>query len=146
MPLIRLQRISDNYDYIAADTDVELAVSKYNFLWKSVVGSIVPRNASSVSGLKPIYRMYNDGTLAKPDHLFTYSESEVNLAVNTFGYRYEGIRFYCANAANDFSATIPLFRFWTAAGRHFYTTNVEEGNAVVAGGGKSEGVLCYIWQ
>lgn len=113
-------------------------------MWKSVVGSVVPRTAASVSELQSIYRMYTDGTTANADHLFTYSQSEVNLAVNTLGYRYEGIRFYCAKALNDFNATIPLYRFWTGK-RHFYTTNVEEGKAVVAAGGKDEGILCYIW-
>ncbi len=89
--------------------------------------------------------MYKAGTTGKDDHLFTYSESEVNLAVNTIGYRYEGIRFYCARSANDFNATIPLHRFWTGV-RHFYTINFEEGNEIVASGGKYEDILCYIWQ
>lgn len=106
MPLIRLHRIYDNYDLIAADADATLAQSEYGFVRQSVVGSIVPRDSSSVSGLKSIHRMYSDGTTASTDHLYTYSESEVNLAVNTFGFRYESIRFYCANTANDFNATV----------------------------------------
>lgn len=144
VPLTRLHRIYDNYNYIATDPDASDAVSKYGFVWNSIVGSVVPRTATAVTGYIPIYRLYKAGTTGNDDHLFTYSESEVNLAVNTVGYRYEGVRFYCASAANDFNAAIPLYRFWTGS-RHFYTTNIEEGNVIVAAGGKSEGILCYIW-
>ncbi len=119
MSLIRVYRIYDNYDLIGPDEDATLAQSQYGFTFKSVIGSVVPRNASSVSGLKSIHRMYSDGTNATQDHLFTYSESEVHLAVNTFAFRYEGIRFYCANAANDSNATVPLYRSWTGTYQTF---------------------------
>lgn len=141
---IILHRIYDNYDLIAADADATLAQSEYGFVFESVVGSVVPGTATSVSGLKSIYRMYSDGTTAHQDHIFTYSESEVKLAVNTFSYRYEGIRFYGADAANNVNATIPLYRLWTGT-RHYYTTDIQEGNVIVSAGGKNEGILCYIW-
>lgn len=144
VPLTRLYRIYDSYDLIACGSDVTLAQSNYGFTVKGVVGSVVPGTESSAGELIPIYRMYSNGTTAKEDHLFTNSLSEVNLAVNTFAFRYEGVRFICANAVNALNATVPLYRSWTGT-RHFYTTNVEEVNSVVAAGGKNEGVLCYIW-
>lgn len=143
MPLVQLHRIYDNYNYIATESDANVAVTNYGFLRKKVVGFVVISGASNE--LKSIHRMYKAGTTGKDDHLFTYSESEVNLAVNTLGYKYEGIRFYCASNANDFNGTISLHRFWNGV-RHFYTTNFEEGNEIVAASGKYEGVLCYIWQ
>lgn len=144
MPLVRLYRIYDDYDLIAAGADATLAQSNYGFTLKGVIGSVVPGTATSVGELKPIYRMYSDGTTATQDHLFTYSQSEVNLAVNTFAFRYEGVRFVCADTANDLNATVPLYRSWTGT-RHYYTTNVEEISAIVASGGKDEGILCNIW-
>lgn len=145
VPLVRLHRIYDNYNFIATGSDVDLAISKYGFIWQSVSGSVAKSASDCGNELKSIHRMYKAGTNGKDDHLFTYSESEVNLAVNTVGYRYEGIRFYCGSNANDFNATLPLHRYWTGA-RHFYTTNADEGDDVVAAGGKYEGILCYIWQ
>ncbi|KAJ6642312.1 hypothetical protein Bhyg_07259 [Pseudolycoriella hygida] len=147
VPLTRLHRIYDNYNFIATESDASYAVANNGFIRQNVIGSVVLNAGDSVNELKSIYRSYLPGPTGKDDHLFTYSDSEVNLAVNTVGYRYEGVRFYCGLKANDFNATIPLYRFWTGV-RHLYTTNYTEGNAILvtSGVGAYENVLCYIWQ
>lgn len=140
-----MHRTKDNYHFIATEYDANVAVSNHGFYKTNIIGSVIKDAPSIVNELNSIHRNYRPDVVGKNDHLFTYSKSEVNLAVNTVGYVYEGIRFYCARKANDFNATIPLHRFWTGV-RHLYTTNFDEGNAIVAAGGKYEDVLCYLWE
>lgn len=95
--------------------------------------------------LKPIYRLLKK-TSTSQNHLYTNSADEASTVVSGHGYIREGTAFYCAATANTCGATKALYRYYrNSADDHLYTTNIVEGNNIVAGGGRYEGILCYIW-
>ncbi len=84
--------------------------------------------------LQTIYRFVNGGTA---DHLYTTDPRE--LADGEAGYTYEGPAF--SLAARPGPGLVPLYRFFTPDGGHFYTPSRRAGEDLDA---TYEGVLGYM--
>jgi C1A family cysteine protease len=92
---------------------------------------------SSTTTKVPLYRYWNPGI---GDHFYTTNWAE--LGAGKYGWGYEGIQCYVANAAG--AGLVPLYRYWNpAAGDHFYTTDWSELGAGKYGWGY-EGIQCYV--
>ena len=93
----------------------------------------------------PLYRIYDaSGT----DHYITTSETEVQAAVDSDGYEYQGITGYVYNQAQtDCAGTVPLYRLYKPSlPVHYYTTNTtDEANAINADGYDDEGIAAYVF-
>ncbi len=98
---------------------------------------------TSVAGTSPVYRAYNPTT---QDHFYTTNFAEYASAQNG-GYKQEGVGFNDYASISDPASTVfvnPVYRVYKAStGDHFYTTNVAERDAAIAGGYISEGTAFY---
>lgn len=88
-----------------------------------------------------VYRLVN----SNGDHLYTASESEKDSAVSSFGYTYEGVRFYAYKEAGNNLA--PVYRLNNANGDHFYTIDEQEkSNSISLSRYKLEGIAFYAYK
>jgi hypothetical protein len=75
-------------------------------------------------GAQPLYRSYHP---VQRDHFYTTDWSEMEYAVDHYGFRYEGITGYVLPEANSDYNTRPLYRCYNAdQHNHFYTTSWTE--------------------
>jgi hypothetical protein len=91
----------------------------------------------------PLFRLYHDGV---GDHFYTMSAEERDGAVNTFGYRLEGVT--CNLYEREVSGTVPLFRLYHGpTGDHFYTVSADERDgAVNTFGYVFEGITGFVYR
>jgi len=90
----------------------------------------------------PFYRTFKSGA----DHFYTSNFAEFQSAINSFGYKSEGIAglIFPTNLQN----TIPLYRVWNPGKTdHFYTTSLSErNNAIQSLGFRDEGIAGYVYK
>jgi len=92
--------------------------------------------AAAPPGYQPVYRLAG---AALPDHLFSTDANEAMRVAATGNYRYEGVGFYVLG--QQYRGSVPLYRVFTAAGRHVLATDTA---AATARGDRVEGVIGYV--
>jgi Repeat of unknown function (DUF5648) len=92
------------------------------------------------SGYKPRVPLYRADHPTTGQHLYTADRSELDYLV-TNGWRSSEIGYMAPTPRPDHVA---LFRVYVQNGDHFYTTSLEERDAVLRQGGEDEGVVGYI--
>jgi len=88
------------------------------------------------AGYRMVYRLIETNG---QDYLFSTDPNEANTLVQRGTYRYEGPAFGVLD--QNYAGTVPLFRFGTANGRHFLSTDA---NAGVTSGARNEGPIGYV--
>lgn len=94
----------------------------------------------AVSGSAPIFRLRNGGK-----YLYTPSTTERDVAVQQYGYTFEGVAFYGLDPASNPTTARPVFRLSEPGGGYFYTiSQAERDQAVQQYGYRYEGVGFYV--
>jgi hypothetical protein len=94
------------------------------------VGAVPP------AGHKSVYRLSGVNVT---DHLYTTEANEMRRLTDSNTYRLDGVSFYVLD--QEYKDSVPLYRFGTAAGRHFLHTDRAAANAE---GVKLEGPIGYV--
>lgn len=122
---------------------VGAAVALFAFLAASApaqnrveVAPLPQPKAGPPPGHQNVYRL---GGVNVTDHLYTTNANEVRTLTDSGAYRLEGVGFYVLD--REYKDSVPLYRFGTAAGRHFLHTDRAAGNAE---GVKLEGPIGYV--
>lgn len=96
------------------------------------------------SSFTPLYRAYSASAI---DHFYTTSASELNTAVSSLGYTFEGVTGNVLVSQSAITASEPLYRLYSGgATDHFYTTSAAELSTAVGSNGYTfEGVPGWIY-
>jgi hypothetical protein len=91
------------------------------------------------AGTEGVYRLQKNGS-----YFYTISPTERDSAINTYGYRLEGVAFTASSTATA-GAPVAIYRLsYPPTGRYFYTTSTAEVDDLVANMGfRNEGVAFY---
>ena len=123
--------------------------------------------SQSMPGTVPLYRLNKSlvdwhGRPWATKHFYTTDKAEADKAVNSFGFKLEGIACYVAPPEKPLTGTVPLYRLYHSLSKHvntgvighmnpgdddhFYTTNSDEKyKATYTLQYSDEGIACYIW-
>ena len=145
------QAVSDSISDRIFTTDaseVEHALESGVYVRQAVLAYVYSNTTGpNVPNAVPFYRL---GSSAKSDHYVTTSWDEVESAVATNGYEYEGIIGYVYADTSAETGCKGTVAFWrtvnTKLEDHFYTTDVTERDKVLAHNGYlDEGVAGYVY-
>jgi len=121
-----------------------------------------------VPGTVPLYRLSKTDVFMPgkygwnaTKHFYTTNKAETDKAVNSFGFKLEGIQCYVAPKDKPVPGTVALYRLYHPLSKsetgyvginragdddHFYTTNSgEKYKAVYKIQYADEGIACYVW-
>jgi len=114
--------------YTISQAERDAVVAQYP--WFTLEGVAYYALTAAASGASPVYRFFNTAT---GTHFYTISQAERDKVVATYPvFVYEGPVYYAPVGGGD-PGTTALYRFFnTKTGAHFYTTNPEERDHVVA--------------
>jgi hypothetical protein len=74
------------------------------------------------AGSNPVYRLQRNGA-----YLYTISAAERDSAVNSFGYKLEGVAFTASPTQDNVNAPLPVYRLsYPLTGQFYYTTSATE--------------------
>ncbi|RPD53359.1 hypothetical protein L226DRAFT_617470 [Lentinus tigrinus ALCF2SS1-7] len=148
IPLYRVvsDSISDRI-FTTDASEVEHALESGVYVRQAVLAYIYSNTTGpNVPNAVPYYRL---GSAAKTDHFITTSWDEVESAVATNGYEYEGTVGYVyadTSAETGCPGTVGFWRtFDPQLEDHFYTTNASEANAVASNGYLNQGISAYVF-
>ena len=148
IPLYRVvsDSISDRI-FTTDATEVEHALETGVYVRQSVLAYIYSNTTGpNVPNAVPFYRL---GSSAKTDHFITTSWDEVQSAVETNGYDYQGIIGYVyadASAQSGCPGTVTFYRtFNVQLEDHFYTTSAAEANAVGGSRDINQGIAASVF-
>ena len=101
---------------------------QYELEGVSFVGAAPPPEGEDITGISPVYRLFNNSTGI---HLYTVDENERNFVEeNLDNYVSEGTPYYGYDTQVE--GTVPLYRFYNASlDAHFYTPSTEERDAFI---------------
>lgn len=107
---------------VERDTIVE-TLPQYELEGVSFVGAAPPAEGEDITGISPVYRLFNTDTGI---HLYTADENErAFVEENLDNYVSEGTPYYGYDTQVE--GTVPLYRFYNAdLDAHFYTPSAEE--------------------
>ena len=107
---------------VERDTVLE-TLPQYDLEGVSFVGAAPPPEGEDITGISPVYRLFNVNTGI---HLYTVDENERTFVEeNLENYTLEGTPYYGYDTQVE--GTVPLYRFYNAGlDAHFYTPSTEE--------------------
>jgi hypothetical protein len=148
VPLFRFYNQGVDEHFYTIYPEEVLAVYKGGWTYQGIEARVAINGGDchcNPDGFKPVYRLVW-ANANRMDHFYTASLAEADEFVAKKAYGKEGQEFFCSTVQGESGATLPLYRYLRAGGiDHFYTVSLEQGNGIVAQGGKAEGILCYVW-
>ncbi|KAI0695055.1 hypothetical protein C8T65DRAFT_666024 [Cerioporus squamosus] len=148
VPLYRVvsDSISDRI-FTTDATEVEHALESGVYVRQAVLGYIYSNTTGpNVPRAVPFHRL---GSAARTDHFVTTSWDEVESAVATNGYEYQGVIGYVyadTSAETGCPGTVAFHRtFNPQLEDHYYTTDAAEIKTVAADGYLDEGIAAYVF-
>lgn len=125
--------------------EIEAALATGQYVREAVIASVYSNTTGpSVPDAIPLYKLHSVG---KTDHFITTSWSEVETAVNTDGYSYQGITAYVYADAEAGCATKPLYRQYNPTTEdHQYSLTQPESTGVNGKNGYFyEGITAHVF-
>ncbi|KAI0738624.1 hypothetical protein C8Q80DRAFT_1124751 [Daedaleopsis nitida] len=125
-------------------TEIEAALASGKYVREAVIAAVYSNTTGpNVPNAVPLYRLYSAG---KMDHFITTSWDEVESAVNTNGYSYQGITAYAYPGPEAGCGTVPLYRQYNPQIEdHFYSTTKPSDNVTAENGYFYEGITAYVF-
>ncbi|TFK80682.1 hypothetical protein K466DRAFT_569498 [Polyporus arcularius HHB13444] len=148
IPLYRVvsDSISDRI-FTTDASEVEHALESGVYVRQAVLAYVYSNTTGpNVPGAVPFFRL---GSAANTDHYITTSWDEVDSAVASNGYEYQGIVGYVfadTSAATGCPGTVAFHRsFNPQLEDHFFTTNVSEAAILAGEGYLDQGIAAYVF-
>lgn len=129
-PIYRFLNLFNGRHFYTANFNEAARIVNKGWMYETVAFS-----ANTSSGL-PVYRL-----LLKDKHFYTANAHEKDIAVNVFGYVYEGVAFYVSQTPTS----KPAYRLQGGSDEYFYTaSSFEKDRAVSRYGYQYEGEAFYL--
>ena len=134
--------------YTTSETERDSVIanlSNYEYEGESFVSAPNPEAENDITGVIPIYRLFNTDTGV---HLYTNSEVERDVVADLPNYDLEGISYY--GYESQVEGSTPLYRLYNESlDAHFYTPSLEERNEFLASEeyrleGGEDGITYYV--
>lgn len=132
--IFRLYDISSNTHFLTTDPMEVCYATGSGWMFD---GAIFREGSSGHR--KPVFRLHHNG-----DYIFTDSEIERDVAVNTYGYQLQGVAFYGANNQTDPSNARPVYRLQDKRGGYLYTSSDQERDLLIREGNRYEKITFYV--
>ncbi|TFK80683.1 hypothetical protein K466DRAFT_569499 [Polyporus arcularius HHB13444] len=144
------QAVSDSISdriFTTDATEVEHALESGVYVRQAVLAYVYSNTTGpNVPGAVPFYRL---GSAAKTDHFVTTSWDEVESAVATNGYEYQGIVGYVytePSAESGCPGTVGFYRTVNPQLEdHYYTTDAATATSVAKSGYLNQGIVAYVF-
>lgn len=129
LPVYRFVNLSSGVHFYTISVSEAMNITNINWDYE-----MVAFRASASSG-KPVYRMYGNG-----EHFYTSDKAEHDNAIERYGYKTEGVRFY----VSETPTSKPVYRMYGNR-EHFYTaSSSERTNAIDRYGFTDQGERFYL--
>ncbi|MDB5162033.1 MAG: hypothetical protein JWM52_541 [Candidatus Saccharibacteria bacterium] len=116
-PVYRFLNLLNNRHFYTISLNEAARITNRGWRYETISFS-----ANTTTGL-PVYRL-----LLRDKHLYTTNVDERNIAINKYGYVYEGIAFYVSSTPTD----KPTYRLQGGSDEYFYTASAAERDMAVS--------------
>jgi len=117
LPVLRFLNLLNHRHFYTISLYEAARITNKGWLYETIAF-----NANTTTGL-PVYRL-----LSYDKHFYTTNVDERDLAVNKFGYLYEGVAFYVSTSTTD----KPVYRLQGGNDEYFYTASSAERDTAVS--------------